>query len=205
MTPPAAGSAEKETLRQAALKSRDSLTLKYREAADAKITRLLLSLPEFQRARRVMLYASFRSEAGTGAIISGALEAGKEVVLPLVNKKEHCLKLYAIGDASDVRPGCMGIPEPPAGKDTQRDIADMDVVVMPAVVLDRQGGRIGYGGGYYDRLLGGVEGKGVSGKGATLLALAYGVQMTKRVPIEAHDVRVDAAITEEGVIWIKRK
>jgi 5-formyltetrahydrofolate cyclo-ligase len=78
-------------------------------------------------------------------------------------------------------------------KDRQGKPADLDVVVLPGIAFDRQGGRLGQGKGYYDRLLADVSSK------CTLIGLAFDVQLVEEVPMEPHDVRLDILITESDL------
>jgi len=77
------------------------------------------------------------------------------------------------------------------------DIADIDLVIVPGVVFDKSGHRIGYGHGYYDRFLDNLE---KINKNAVKVGLAYDFQIADKVPIEKHDVPVDKIVTEKRII-----
>lgn len=146
-------------------------------------------LSEYQAARTIMFFASFRSEVETGTMIDAALKAGKRVVLPKVQGKE--LALFEIRDfGRDVAPGAWGIPEP--GTSLPVSIRDIDLVVIPGAAFDDHGNRIGYGAGFYDKLL-------PAFKGATI-ALAFEQQVVARVPADPHDVPIQKIVTEKRVI-----
>ena len=91
-----------------------------------------------------------------------------------------------------ISPGYMGIPEPVT--ESQMNVEDIDMLVVPGVGFDPSGRRIGYGGGFYDRLLPRVKGK------RTIAALAFCAQVFEQVPGMPHDIPVDYIITEEKVI-----
>lgn len=169
---------------------RDALGAAERAQADAAIRKRFTSLAEFKAARCVMLFASFRSEVDTNGIIADSLAAGKRVVLPKVLRGDGHLRLIEIKGLHDLAPGYMGIPEPQGASDVAP--SELDLIAVPGAAFDTQGGRIGYGGGYYDRLL--------TSTSARTVALAYETQMMDRVPREGHDVLIKAIVTERRYI-----
>ena len=183
----------KKELRKQALAARFDLPIEERLAKSSRIERLLFALPEFRAARTVMFYASFRTEVETGPMIRRAIDEGKRVVLPKVKGKE--LALYAIRDFDqDVAPGAWDIPEPVNGKPV--DVRSVDIINMPGAVFDEGGNRLGYGAGFYDRLLADYH-------GATV-ALAFELQIVPEVPAAQHDVPVKRIVTEKRVITTQR-
>jgi 5-formyltetrahydrofolate cyclo-ligase len=184
----------KKSLREEALRRRDAIPLPVRRAKDAAIRERLYSLPEYRDAARVLLYASFRSEADTFSIIEDALSSGKRVMLPKVEGER--LAVYEIKGIGDAAPGYMGIPEPPASQEVGLD--DVDMVIMPGAAFDIKGWRLGYGKGYYDRL--GATAPRVAGPAAFFIALAYEEQMADGIPAEEHDVAVDVIITDKRIL-----
>jgi 5-formyltetrahydrofolate cyclo-ligase len=136
-----------------------------------------------------MLFASFQSEVETHHMIRRALAEGKRVILPKVRGRD--LELIEIENFDrDVSPGSWGIPEPDRGKCV--DLRDVGVIVVPGAVFDERGNRVGYGGGFYDKLLAAYRGMTV--------ALAFELQILPEVPAESHDVRVRKIVTEKRVI-----
>jgi len=184
----------KLALRRQALAARDLLSPGIREHAGAAIVARLKALPSFQSARTALLTLSFRSEWDTLPLARAALDAGQTVVVPRVNVPARMLELHAIADPlRDVAPGHNGIPEPLPHCPIVAPAA-IDWVLVPGVAFDRTGRRLGYGGGYYDRLLPSVPGH------APRIAGAFCVQIVERVPAGPHDASVDAIITEAEVI-----
>ena len=182
----------KKTLRKQVLESRFKLSPDDRRAKSRKIEERLFALPEFRAASTVLFYASFRSEVETGQMIRRALGDGKKVALPKVKGKG--LALFAIGDFDgDVGPGAWDIPEPLRG--TPATIGEIDIVIMPGAVFDEQGNRLGYGAGFYDRLLAGYRGM--------IVALAFEAQIVPNVPVSAHDVPAKKIVTEKRIIDAK--
>lgn len=164
----------------------------------------LLTLPEYGAARTVMAYCGFGSEPETGMFLKAVPGGGKRLILPRVERETRTLVLREVGDPdSELVAGVWGIMEPIESLPEVR-IEDVDFVLMPGVAFDEAGGRLGYGGGFYDRLLGGLgerpPGERPPGGRPRLVAAAFGVQVVGRVPTGAHDVRVDAVVTEDGVV-----
>jgi 5-formyltetrahydrofolate cyclo-ligase len=114
-------------------------------------------------------------------------------LLPKVDKDSHELQLYEIRDFSELAPGYMGIPEP-SFQGRQMSINDADIVIIPGAGYDASGNRIGYGGGYYDRLLSGLQ------KQIPVIAPAYEEQIVDSIPSEPHDIRVQMIVTDRRVI-----
>lgn len=183
----------KGDIRRDLLQLRDSLPAEIRKQKDERIRETLTCLPEFRSAQTVLLYASFRTEADTFGIMHTCLSEGKTLLLPRVVREDCSLRLYEIRDLSEVEPGYMGIPEPLPSDERLRDIGIADLVIVPGVGFDRSCNRLGYGKGFYDRLLTGREGKAVIG-------LAYAEQLLEALPSEPHDVRMDTIITDEEII-----
>lgn len=148
----------------------------------------LFASKEFSGASNVAFFASLTEEVETRPMIERALREGKNVALPKTDLTTKKLSFYRIEDARELTPGTMGIPEP--REDASRLVApeDLDCVVVPGVVFDRAGYRIGHGAGLYDRFLKIAPG--------VKIGLAYSFQLVGRVPVEPHDVRVDRVITD---------
>ena len=104
------------------------------------------------------------------------------------------LEIHAVCDTGrEIAPGYRGIPEPHA--DCPRvALASIDWVLVPGIAFDAEGRRVGYGGGYYDRLLPLLE------KGAARVAGAFELQIVERVPAAPHDTTVDAIVTERRTL-----
>lgn len=181
----------KETIRIEALKRRDSIPGPVRKVKDASIRQRLLGLEAFKGAKSVLLYASFRSEVDTLAIIEEALASGKRVMLPRV--RGEVLEIYEIEGLGEMAPGFMGIPEPPADDARLRGLGDVDVVVVPGAAFDPEGWRLGYGKGYYDRLLS-------EAPRTHRVALAYEEQIVEALPHEEHDMGMHEIVTDKRVI-----
>jgi 5-formyltetrahydrofolate cyclo-ligase len=150
----------------------------------------LLALPEVEGARSVLAFWSFGSEVETGPLIDRLHDAGTRVALPRLEDGEVVPVAYVPGDP--VAPTPFGAREPTgpglAGAE------EMDLVITPGVAFDRSGARVGYGGGFYDRLLTRTR------PGVPAVAVAFGLQVVDEVPQGRTDRRVDAIVTEDHVI-----
>ena len=101
----------------------------------------------------------------------------------------------------------MGIPEPAARKSNERGLNDLDIAIIPGAGFDTEGNRLGYGAGYYDKLMSGItkKGPGVRVQGPPILiALAFEEQIVPRIPSEKHDIKMDKIITEKRTINCRR-
>lgn len=148
------------------------------------ILKKVLSLKTVRQAFCVYCYVSFRHEAGTEKLIASLLEMGKYVAVPKVVGKK--LVFYALSGKHDLEPGVMGILEP---KEDCLRICDLCApVIVPGIAFDREGHRVGYGGGYYDRFF-------EEEPDHERLAIAYPFQIFDAVPFEPHDKGMDQVIT----------
>ena len=184
---------DKAQIRHELLSKRDSIPPEVRRVKNRMVCERMLSLDEFNNASIIFFFASFRTEVDTTEMIKSALTSGKRVLLPKVDKDRHELLLYEIRDFSELTPGFMGIPEP-SFQGRQMSINDADIVIIPGAGFDASGNRIGYGGGYYDRLLSGLQ------KQIPAIAPAYEEQVVDTIPSEPHDIRVQMIVTDRRVI-----
>jgi len=184
----------KSALRREVIARRDALPAGSRAAKSAAIGEAVAALPEFRRAEVVLLFAPFGSEVDTVPLMRQALDAGQRLLLPRVVREEHRLALHEVREpAEDLRPGVWNIPEPDPTRCPERPLAAVGFVLAPGVAFDEQGGRLGYGGGYYDRLLGALA------PGVGVVAVCFECQIVPEVPRHAHDLLVPAIVTEARI------
>ena len=146
------------------------------------------------------MYVSFRSEVDTRNYLDNILGMGKRLILPVVDAQHKLLKLYEVKDVSELAPGYMGIPEPDIRENRRVTIKDIDLVVIPGTGFDIKGNRLGYGGGYYDRLLSYESKQFALIEHIPTIALAFEEQIGEEIPAEPHDIKVDMIITDTRVI-----
>jgi 5-formyltetrahydrofolate cyclo-ligase len=184
----------KRSVRERILRARDAMPAHLRVAASTAIAATLSRRPDFIAARVVLLTLPFGSEWDTGLLLSAALAGSKTVAVPRVNQERHMLEIHAVCDAArEIAPGYRGIPEPRADCPPVA-LASIDWVLVPGVAFDAEGRRIGYGGGYYDRLLPLLD------RSAARVAGAFELQVVERVPAAPHDTTVDAIVTERRTL-----
>lgn len=186
----------KRSLRESTQAARDALARDARAAASRRIADRLAVLPSFVAARSILVTMPFRSEWDSRLIAAIALDLGKTVASPRVDPAARMLSLHRIMHLdSDVAPGYRGIPEP-ASHRPQIAPSDIDWVLVPGVAFDASGRRLGYGGGYYDRLV------PLLSPGVPRVAGAFEVQIVDHVPTGPHDLAVDSIVTESRTIAV---
>jgi len=185
---------DKKTIRREVLLKRDGIPENIKKEKDSAIRKQIIRLPEFIKAKAILFYASFRSEADTMELIKIALSIGKHVVLPKVDKKNKKLLLYEITDIHELAKGYMGILEPSVPENRLKRLEDIELVIIPGAAFDASGNRLGYGAGYYDKLLSMMKNK------IQVVAPAYEDQIVEKLPSEPHDVKVDKIVTEKRLI-----
>lgn len=178
----------KNALRKFILAKRDQSIAEDRANWDEEILNRFTTSEYYKKSKVIFIFVSFRSEVDTHKIIKKAIEDGKIICVPKVISKEHGMKVYRIKSLEDLVAGYYGILEP-SEKCEEVSINDIELAVMPGAAFDREGGRIGYGGGFYDRFLTKVQGN------IKKIALAYKLQIIEAVPMEENDIRIDDIIT----------
>lgn len=186
---------EKRALRARILARRDAFSAIERAAASSAICSTLAILPDFQAANQVLLTVPFGSETDTRPLLEHALASDKLVLLPRVDREARMLELRQVQDLErDLAPGRWNIPEPRPEFCRLADPWQIDWVLVPGVAFDHYGGRLGYGGGFYDRLLPLLRPE------VQRAAAAFSLQLVDRVPRGKHDLAVDLIVTEEGLL-----
>jgi len=187
----------KRSVRERILRARDAMPAHLRNAASTAIAATLSGRPDFIAAHVVLLTLPFGSEWDTRLLLSEALARGKTVAAPRVNQERRMLEIHAVCDAArEIAPGYRGIPEPRADCPPVLP-ASIDWVLVPGVAFDAEGRRVGYGGGYYDRLLPLLD------SGVARVAGAFELQLVERVPAAPHDTTVDAIVTERRTLELR--
>ncbi|MGG7059323.1 5-formyltetrahydrofolate cyclo-ligase [Clostridium nigeriense] len=182
------GKEKKKTLRNKILSIRDSLNIEEKEIMDNKILNELIRTDLYKKAKSIFIYLSFGTEIDTNKIIDKALEDKKEVYIPKIYKFDKSMKAIRLNSFKDLEKNSMGILEP-IDDNNFIEKEDIDLIIVPGVVFDFKGNRIGYGGGYYDRYLEPI--KDLRNK----VVLAYDLQIIDIIEPEAHDITFDYIIT----------
>jgi 5-formyltetrahydrofolate cyclo-ligase len=151
-----------------------------------------------QRPLTVMGFMPFRSEVDVVPVLDWCWQAGHTVVLPRVDRHSRDMRVYRIAGDEELETGAWGIREPKADLPELDSLAAIDVVLVPGLAFDLKLGRLGYGGGYYDRFLEKFTGPGLPGP--LKVAPAFELQLIPEVPTETHDFRLDLIVTESRKI-----
>lgn len=150
----------------------------------------IMALEAYQNARVVMAYMAARGELSVRCAMEDALARGKTLALPRCIAP-GVMRAYAVRSLSELRPGRYGILEP--GEDCPEvEPQDIGLVLTPGTAFDRQGGRIGQGGGYYDRFLPGTP--------AVRVGVCHDFALFARLPQGEHDARMHAVCTPTQTI-----
>lgn len=187
----------RQRLREQILGRRDELAPEVRQKKSLLVMKNVLTLAEIDSCAVLFAYVNFRSEVDTLNLIRVCLARGIKVAVPYTDVAGKRLNPYLINDPEkELKPGYCGIPEPVRERLVRLDAAAIDTVIMPGSVFDEKGGRLGYGGGYYDRFL---EKEAPS---ACRIGLAFEEQVVPEVPLLSHDKRIHILVTGERIIRV---
>lgn len=181
---------DKSSIRTTLLRQRECLTRDQVQKLSAAAQAQLLAHPAFMQARTLALYSPIRNEVETGGLLAAALTEGKRVCFPCV-VDEH-LYFYQVLAQEELQAGCFGVCEPDRRAD-EIDSGEIDLLLIPGVAFDRQGFRLGYGRGYFDRMLGNGNFSGLR------VGFGYDFQLVDALPAEIHDQRIELLVTEKGI------
>ncbi len=186
---------EKENLRRYILRLRDRQSISEVEQKSQDIVDQVLHLHEYVRARGIACYVNKDTEVDTRVMIRTALDQGKRVLVPVVKKGDVELFFSEIKDlGKELAPGTFGILEPKQEFVRPVGLDEVDVIFVPGIVWDREGYRLGWGRGYFDRAIKKLP------PHVRSAGLAFNLQLITRVPRDQFDVPVDMVVTESRVI-----
>ena len=183
----------KQQLREQILQKRNMLTLREVREKSMEIQQHLMDLSWYQNAQSILFYVSYKNEVHTHEMIQKSLKNGKHVVVPKTDCQRKELILSTLCCWDDLCSGSYSILEPRDDCIKKVPLTSIDLCIIPGVVFDTKGNRIGHGGGYYDRLF-------QMNSRAHRLGLAYELQIVPSIPVETHDIKVEKIITEKRII-----
>lgn len=186
----------KQPLRQSIIAGRAALAEDTHQRLSREITARLLQVPPYREAHTVLGYMHFGAEFVSEPWLQQVLRDGKRLLLPKVNTATRELDLYRIEDVgAQLALGAYGIREPQPESCTQLvRLDEIDFILLPGVAFGRDGARLGYGGGYYDKLLARLP------HSPALVAAAFAMQIVENIPQEATDRKVEWLVTEHETI-----
>lgn len=184
---------QKKQYRQEIRKQLAGLSKEYSEEASLRIFSFLREMEVFQKAKTIFCFVSTPEEINTHLIIAYAWNCGKRVAVPKCMEKGH-MEAYVIQSEEDLEEGKFGILEPKGGCE-MLEPSQIDLIILPCLSCDREGNRLGYGGGYYDRYLERCNGVRV--------VICREKLMLDEIPSETFDQKGDFLVTEKGIFPIK--
>lgn len=186
----------KQRLRERAKEYRLSMPEEEKKRADSKITERLLNMWSYRDASLILIYVSTAIEVDTRGIISKALEAGKRVAVPLCDAKNRTMSFRYINSFSQLEEGYFGVLEP--NPEECEEVSDYSAAlcIVPALMFDSNGCRLGYGKGFYDRFL--------SSFGGESIGLCYSAGFTESLPRGKYDRKINLFVTESRIYLSSR-
>lgn len=191
--------ASKSSLRDGYLSLCESMPKEFSSRIDGSVRSMLLNLDLYRGTSLVLGYLPIHEEIDTLPLLKDALAAGKRVALPLLDTKTNELSFFEVTSLDGISRGARGIGRPPSDDAKPLQEADFfgSVCLVPGLVFDGEGYRVGYGAGYYDEFLAFYPGDKIG--------LVRSVQVSSNpLPHDSHDIAVDVLVTE-GSIWRCRK
>ena len=188
---------QKKFLRNEMRKKRASISKEEREAASHKIITRLLENEIYKKSKTIMAYASMPEEIQLKELFDNAFANEKTVAIPLIIGRGTMRPVF-LPTMQDLEVGDFGIMTVRQEKRKYVELEEIDCIIVPGAAFDRNGNRLGLGGGYYDRFLKRAE-------NIKRIALAFEFQITEKIPNEEHDEKVDIIITENETIKSERR
>lgn len=187
---------DKKSYRELIKQKRSLLDVEIKKEFDSNIRNMLFQTKEYKACETLFIYISIGGEVDTHEIINKSLALGKRVFVPKVNrntKDMNAIQIDSINDLVEVPP--FNILEP---KENSKVISEdsIDLIIVPGLAFSKNGDRLGYGGGYYDKFL-------KHNTKSPRIALAYEFQIFDSIPIEVYDEKVSHIISERSILTIK--
>lgn len=188
---------DKKALRKEILTKRKKIERTEKEKMDKRISDRFYISKFYKEATNIFIYISYDSEIETKVIIDKALKDNKKIYVPRTEFETKIMDAVEIESLDNLVESSYGILEP-SNNEPRIDPNELDLIVVPGVAFDRNGGRMGYGAGFYDRYFKKITKGNI--ERITKLALAYDFQVLDKIPMNEQDVPVDFIITEKEFI-----
>jgi 5-formyltetrahydrofolate cyclo-ligase len=184
---------KKQEIRAEISRKRRYLSKKEKLEFDLEIIKKLKALKEWKTAKTILVYIPHKEEINTKLLIQNSFK-NKKIIVPKTHLRFHSLSLHQLKSFEDLYKGRYGLLEPlPHTK--MIDPKDIDLAVIPGTVFDKNGHRIGYGKGYFDKLNKHLK--------CPKIGLAYNFQIIENIPVDKHDEKIDILISEKHIFIIK--
>ena len=188
--------AGKAEIRKKSLEQRSKISYNKIKQRSKKITDKFFSLPELKGAKKIMSFVTKGKEVSTFTLMERILDEGYLLYVPFTRKDKVALGTAQINDLDiDLKQGVFDVLEPLNEIRDKKPPEDLDIIIVPGLVFDKKGYRIGYGGGYYDSFL------AEYGSDSLKVGFCYSQFIKDEFPVEEHDIGVDIIITEKEIIY----
>lgn len=180
----------KKELRRELIKKRDRLSEAFITDASRKITENLLNLDLYKNSTNIFVFVSYKSEVDTHDFIKKAISDGKNIYIPVVDKKTKTMQISRLDNFSQLSENYMGILEP---RESELNISNpeiLDLIITPGLAFDVSGYRIGYGGGFYDKFFDSLQ------RDIPKLGIGFEEQFVDKLPHEEYDIQIDFFLSE---------
>ena len=188
---------EKKVIREEILAKRKKLGKETRDIYSKEILEKILSSSYYKNAKTIMTFVSFSDEVNTHEFMKRAIADGKRIVVPITFPENHQLKPSQLKAFNELEPGFYNILTPKEEFIRFIDPQEIDLVITPGVAFRRDGYRVGYGGGYYDRFLSKIP-------NTPTIAICFDMQIVDDLPTDHYDIPVDYIYTEKNIIDTKK-
>jgi len=185
----------REAIRARMRQLRAQLEAPAQDEASRRVLRHILSLDAYKSAKTVMAYAAARGELSLAPVIEDVLASGRRLALPKCEAL-GVMTARRVRSMDELEPGVWGLMEPRCESEII-PCGEIDLILAPGTSFDREGNRIGQGGGYYDRFLPGTR--------AARVGICHSFALLERLQAQEHDAKMDAVVTPDGVCAIKNK
>jgi 5-formyltetrahydrofolate cyclo-ligase len=182
----------KTLVRKILLEKRGQIDPTQKMDLDKEILKNLTERLFYKEAENIFIYVSIETEVDTHRIIIKALEDGKKIYVPKIKSKSAGMEIFRIKSIEDLKEGYFGILEP-SDESGKIEGDELDLIVVPGVAFDREGYRIGYGGGFYDKFFKNLT------KKIPKIAIGYNLQIVDKIAREEHDEKINGLITESDM------
>jgi 5-formyltetrahydrofolate cyclo-ligase len=189
-------STSKEIIRESIITKRLELKPEQHQQKSAQIRQYILNADFFLNAQKILFYSALPEEVDLDPLIAEAAKLDKDCYLPCLNPSSVGFSAGRFSSFNELILGKYRIKEPQASCE-KIDPAELDLVLVPAVGIDQEGNRLGFGTGYYDRFLINTQ--------SLKIATVYNCQLISQIPTEDHDVKMDGVVSEQGLEWFKFK
>lgn len=207
----------KKSFRKKILEIRNNIPKEVRDIKSQEIFDKLIDTEIYKSSKNIMCFVSYGSEVDTHKFITHSLKEGKTILVPIIIKKEkdsplddnpktnkflnQIMKCSKINSLDELKPNSMGILEPTKESINIVDECILDLIIVPGTAFDIKGNRMGYGGGFYDRFIDGLDDRGLP---KYKLGICFDEQILDEVPTDIFDEKMDLIITDQRIIEGKR-